>query len=57
MCCDEVDHRPRQGWEKELDKAVLTTEFGLSHTVEGFDHSHQELFYRTVFNTIYESAK
>jgi mannan endo-1,4-beta-mannosidase len=43
--------------EKELDKPVLTTEFGLSHTVEGFDHSHRELFYRAVFDTVYESAK
>jgi mannan endo-1,4-beta-mannosidase len=43
--------------EKELDKPVLTTEFGLSHTVEGFDHSHRELLYRAVFDTVYESAK
>jgi hypothetical protein len=40
--------------ENELDKLVLTTKFGLSYTVEGFAHSHRELFYRTVF---YESAK
>ncbi|KAK3161921.1 hypothetical protein QOZ80_1BG0083120 [Eleusine coracana subsp. coracana] len=43
--------------EKELDKPVLTTEFGLSHTTEGFDHSHRDLFYRAVFDIVYESAK
>jgi hypothetical protein len=43
--------------EKELGKPVLTTEFGLSHTIEGFNHMHCELFYRIIFDTVYESAK
>lgn len=43
--------------ETVLDKPVLTTEFGLSHTVQGFEHSHRDLFYRAVFDIVYESAK
>lgn len=43
--------------DKELDKPVVTTEFGLSHGVQGFDHSHRDVFYQAVFDIVYESAK
>ncbi|TVU35120.1 hypothetical protein EJB05_16991 [Eragrostis curvula] len=43
--------------EKELGKPLLTTEFGVSHMAKGFDHSHRDLLYRAVFDTVYESAK
>ncbi|KAJ4821204.1 hypothetical protein LUZ62_033770 [Rhynchospora pubera] len=40
-----------------LKKPVLFTEFGLSSNANGFDHSHRLLFYKSIFDTIYESAK
>ncbi|XP_020097301.1 mannan endo-1,4-beta-mannosidase 2-like [Ananas comosus] len=43
--------------ERELNKPVLFTEFGLSKKNKNFDYSHRELFYKSVFDIVYESAK
>ncbi|KAL6614532.1 hypothetical protein ACP70R_036802 [Stipagrostis hirtigluma subsp. patula] len=43
--------------EKDLGKPVLTTEFGVSHAVKGFDESHRDAVYKAVFDTVYESAQ
>lgn len=43
--------------EKMLNKPVLFTEFGLSNKANGFDHAHRLLFYKSIYDTIYESAK
>ncbi|CAD5164860.1 unnamed protein product [Musa acuminata subsp. malaccensis] len=42
--------------EKELNKPVLFTEFGLSDKNKNFDHSHRATFYKSIYDTIYESA-
>ncbi|XP_072960266.1 mannan endo-1,4-beta-mannosidase 2-like [Typha angustifolia] len=43
--------------EEELKKPILFTEFGLSNKNKNFDHSDREAFYKTVFDSVYESAK
>lgn len=43
--------------DEELKKPVLVTEFGLSHMVEGFDHSHRDVFYKAVYDIVHESAR
>ncbi|XP_008791709.2 mannan endo-1,4-beta-mannosidase 2 [Phoenix dactylifera] len=43
--------------DRELKKPVLFTEFGLSNKNKNFDHSHREAFYKSIFDTIYESAR
>ncbi|RWW89599.1 hypothetical protein BHE74_00001408 [Ensete ventricosum] len=42
--------------EKELHKPVLFTEFGLSDKNKNFDHSNRATFYKSIYDTIYESA-
>lgn len=42
--------------DKELGKPVLATEFGLSHRAKGFHHSHRDVFYKAVYDTVYRSA-
>ncbi|KAJ3692082.1 hypothetical protein LUZ60_012432 [Juncus effusus] len=42
--------------EKELNKPVLCTEFGLSNLNKGFDPSQREIFYKNIFDIIYNSA-
>lgn len=43
--------------DRELNKPVLFTEFGLSNKNKNFDHSHREAFCKSIFDTIYESAR
>jgi mannan endo-1,4-beta-mannosidase len=43
--------------EKILKKPVLFTEFGLSNEARGYDHSHRLIFYKSIFDIIYESAR
>lgn len=43
--------------DKELKKPVIFTEFGLSNKNKDFNYSHREKFYKSIFDTIYESAK
>ncbi|THU65903.1 hypothetical protein C4D60_Mb05t08550 [Musa balbisiana] len=43
--------------DKELKKPVLFTEFGLSDKTKGFDHSHRDVFYKSIFNIVYRSAR
>lgn len=43
--------------DKELKKPVLFTEFGLSNLNTDFLPSQRDRFYKTVFDTIYKSAK
>ncbi|XP_073008098.1 mannan endo-1,4-beta-mannosidase 2-like [Typha latifolia] len=43
--------------DTELKKPVLFTEFGLSNRNKDFDHSHRDMFYKSVFDIIYDSAK
>ncbi|KAJ3670986.1 hypothetical protein LUZ60_008412 [Juncus effusus] len=43
--------------DKILHKPVLFTEFGLSSQANGFDNSHRLLFYKAIFDAVYESAK
>ncbi|TKW16735.1 hypothetical protein SEVIR_5G318900v4 [Setaria viridis] len=42
--------------DKELNKPVLTTEFGLSHRAQGFDPSHRDVFYKAIYDIVYASA-
>jgi hypothetical protein len=54
----EVDHRAHRGHGEGAGQAGSHHRvFGLSHTIEGFNHMHCELFYRIIFDTVYESAK
>uniref|UniRef100_A0A0D9V5K3 mannan endo-1,4-beta-mannosidase n=1 Tax=Leersia perrieri TaxID=77586 RepID=A0A0D9V5K3_9ORYZ len=43
--------------DRELDKPVLVTEFGLSHQVEGFDDAHRDVLYRAVYDIVHGSAR
>ncbi|KAL5221801.1 hypothetical protein ABZP36_026514 [Zizania latifolia] len=43
--------------DKELDKPVLVSEFGLSHLVEGFDESHRDALYKAVYDIVRDSAR
>ncbi|XP_047060793.1 mannan endo-1,4-beta-mannosidase 2-like [Lolium rigidum] len=43
--------------DKELNKPVLLTEFGLSRLVKGFDQSHRDAFYKAVYDIAHESAQ
>ncbi|XP_010915420.1 mannan endo-1,4-beta-mannosidase 2 [Elaeis guineensis] len=43
--------------DRELKKPVLFTEFGLSNRNKNFDHSHREAFCKSIFDTIYASAR
>ncbi|RWW22008.1 hypothetical protein GW17_00013807 [Ensete ventricosum] len=43
--------------DKELKKPVLFTEFGLSDKTKGFDHSHRDVFYKSIFDIVYRSAR
>lgn len=43
--------------EKELKKPVMFTEFGLSNKSKGFDPSHRDSFYKSIFDMIHESAR
>ncbi|CAO2182914.1 unnamed protein product [Urochloa humidicola] len=42
--------------DKELNKPVLTTEFGLSHRAKGYDPSHRDVFYKAIYDIVYRSA-
>lgn len=42
--------------DDELEKPVMFTEFGLSNKNKDFEHSHRELFYKYIFDMVYESA-
>ncbi|XP_042401377.1 mannan endo-1,4-beta-mannosidase 2-like [Zingiber officinale] len=42
--------------KRELNKPILFAEFGLSNKVEGFEDSHRIMFYRSIFDAIYDSA-
>ena len=43
--------------DKELNKPVLLTEFGLSHLAKGFDQSHRDEFYKAVYDIVHASAR
>ncbi|RRT36295.1 hypothetical protein B296_00053889 [Ensete ventricosum] len=43
--------------EEELKKPVLFTEFGLSDKSKDFDHAHRDVFYESIFDAVYESAR
>ncbi|KAK9284431.1 hypothetical protein L1049_023604 [Liquidambar formosana] len=43
--------------EKELKKPVTFTEFGLSNQNKDFQPSQRDMFYRTIFDIMYESAR
>ncbi|CAL9076614.1 mannan endo-1,4-beta-mannosidase 2 [Musa acuminata AAA Group] len=43
--------------EEELKKPVLFTEFGLSDKSRDFDHAHRDVFYESIFDVVYESAR
>lgn len=43
--------------DKELNKPVLFSEYGLSNMNKNFTPSQQDMFYRTVYDIIYKSAK
>lgn len=42
--------------KRELNKPILFAEFGLSNKVKGFEDSHRVMFYRSILDTIYDSA-
>lgn len=42
--------------DKELDKPVMFTEFGLSKKPKSFEHSQRVTFYTAIFDKIYQSA-
>ncbi|RZS00621.1 hypothetical protein BHM03_00030357 [Ensete ventricosum] len=43
--------------EKTLNKPIMFTEFGLSRKSKNFEYSHRIIFYKSIFNKIYESAR
>lgn len=43
--------------DEELKKPVLFAEFGLSDKNKDFDHAHRDVFYESIFDIVYESAK
>lgn len=43
--------------DKELNKPVLFTEFGLSDKNRDFDHTNRDVLYKFIFDIIYKSAK
>ncbi|KAJ4975222.1 hypothetical protein NE237_000328 [Protea cynaroides] len=43
--------------DKELKKPVLFSEFGLVNDHKSFQPVHRELFYKTIYDLIYKSAK
>ncbi|KAK2980076.1 hypothetical protein RJ640_000185 [Escallonia rubra] len=43
--------------DSELKKPVTFTEFGLSNENKGFEPSHRDKFFKTVFDIMYKSAK
>ncbi|XP_058095398.1 mannan endo-1,4-beta-mannosidase 2-like [Magnolia sinica] len=43
--------------DRELRKPILFTEFGLSNKIKNFQPSDREIFFKAVFDIIYESAR
>lgn len=43
--------------DEELKKPVLFAEFGLSDKNKDFDHAHRDVFYKSIFDIVYRSAK
>ncbi|XP_024923090.2 mannan endo-1,4-beta-mannosidase 2 [Ziziphus jujuba] len=43
--------------DKELKKPVMFTEFGLSNENKDFEPSQRDIFFKTIFDIIYKSAK
>lgn len=43
--------------DQVLRKPVMFSEFGLSNKNKKFDHSHRDLFYKSIYNLMYKSAR
>ena len=43
--------------DRELKKPVVFSEFGLSNKNKKFDHSHRDIFYKSIYDLIYKSAR
>lgn len=43
--------------DKELKKPVLFSEFGLSNENKKFEYSHREVFYKSIYDLIWKSAR